>query len=859
MKKTFTILVIIIAIFLATNINAQITYQKIYGTSTKMNCGFGNKLAIKGDLAVLPSNVSSSEGIVTIFRYNNNTWETEQVLTGSSHFGLGSSSMGSGSPVGIANGQIIIGEYEYSNGKVEIYGFDGSSWNLEQTILSDDNSFGKILSVDNDILVVSSDVNYHQYKYNGTEWVEENILPTLGYNLLVKDNIIALSYSGDSEYAPNNGAVVIYNYNNGVIDSIQKLNVSTLDTSAAFGNSLAIENDMMVIGAQCDYNYTHDVETAGRIFVFNLNAGLWELSTSIETEGIPDEDDYFGSSVSIYDGDIYAGESSYASNEGRVLKLEYDGSDWQSTDITPYEVGTGDYFARTSCFDSGNLLVGAFFDDDMGTNLGAAYIFDLCRSTGPDQNHEICEGESVLIDGTSYNTTTSVEERLTNAKGCDSIIVHNITVLSLPNVSANASQTEICEGEEITLYGGGATTYTWDNAVTNNVAFAPTSTTTYTVTGSDGNCENTAQIEVVYNALPIVIANASSTSICEGEEVTLYGSGATTYTWDNSVSDNVAFTPTSTVTYTVTGSDENCENTAQIEVVYNALPTVIANTSITTICEGEEITLYGSGATSYTWDNGVTDNTAFAPTSTTSYTVIGNDGNCENTDQITITVNSLPTVVANASVTTICEGEEVTLYGSGTASYTWDNGVTDNTAFTPTSTTTYTVTGTDGTCENTDQIEIIVNALPEQPTIILYGNELMSSATEGNQWYYTSVALSGETNQTFAPTINGDYYVEVTINGCSTMSEVYTYSSVGIDKIKSSKLSIYPNPSNGFINIEADHILKIEIIDITGRTVKYINTDTNKTTIDLSSQQQGTYFIKITTSNGVELSKLILK
>jgi Zn-dependent metalloprotease len=76
---------------------------------------------------------------------------------------------------------------------------------------------------------------------------------------------------------------------------------------------------------------------------------------------------------------------------------------------------------------------------------------------------------------------------------------------------------------------------------------------------------------------------------------------------------------------------------------------------------------------------------------------------------VTATVNALPTVVANATSTSICSGDPVTLTGSGASTYNWDNGVTDGLAFVPTITTTYTVTGNDGTCTNTDQITITVN------------------------------------------------------------------------------------------------------------------------------------------------------
>jgi gliding motility-associated-like protein len=76
-------------------------------------------------------------------------------------------------------------------------------------------------------------------------------------------------------------------------------------------------------------------------------------------------------------------------------------------------------------------------------------------------------------------------------------------------------------------------------------------------------------------------------------------------------------------------------------------------------------------------------------------------------------VNPLPNVFAGNDIV-ICENETVILTGSGAATYTWDNGVTNGVSFTPAvGTLTYTVTGTSaGGCINTDQVDVTVNPLP---------------------------------------------------------------------------------------------------------------------------------------------------
>ena len=178
----------------------------------------------------------------------------------------------------------------------------------------------------------------------------------------------------------------------------------------------------------------------------------------------------------------------------------------------------------------------------------------------------------------------------------------------------------------------------------------------------------------------------SDNTICDGNSVTLSGSGANSYSWDNGLGagQSHSVSPSFITTYIVTGTDANgCSNTDNIIVTVNALPNVNAGSDIT-ICDGNSVTLSGSGANSYSWDNGITDGVAFIPgLGITTYTVTGTDANgCSNTDQVDVIVNALPNVNAGSD-NTICDGNSVTLSGSGAVSYIWDNGITDGVAFIP--------------------------------------------------------------------------------------------------------------------------------------------------------------------------------
>ncbi|ASS48209.1 MAG: hypothetical protein CHH17_05550 [Candidatus Fluviicola riflensis] len=365
-----------------------------------------------------------------------------------------------------------------------------------------------------------------------------------------------------------------------------------------------------------------------------------------------------------------------------------------------------------------------------------------------------------------------------NTCGSSPLQTLGITTHSLPVVSANASVASLCAGQPLTLTGTGASSYNWDNSVSNGVVFNPLVTTTYTVTGTDINgCTDNDQITVTVNALPNVMANTTASAVCSGNPITLSGSGATSYVWNNGVTNNVSFVPSATTTYTVTGTDAaGCSNSTGVTVTVNNSPLVQAGND-QTVCQGTAVTLAGSGASSYTWDNGITNNTPFTTMATATYIVTGTDGNgCTDKDTVGVNVNTSPTVTASATAAAICIGTPVTLTGSGATSYSWNNGVINNNAFSPSATQTYTVTGTDGNgCTDTDQITISVNGLPTvvanaTSTNLCPGSPVTLTGSGANSYTWSNGVLNGVA---ITPAATTNYTVTGTdANGCSNTAQV---------------------------------------------------------------------------------------
>jgi hypothetical protein len=126
----------------------------------------------------------------------------------------------------------------------------------------------------------------------------------------------------------------------------------------------------------------------------------------------------------------------------------------------------------------------------------------------------------------------------------------------------------------------------------------------YTVIGKTaGYVSEPVNVDVIVHPIPVI--TAESTSICEGQSVSLYASGAETYEWSNGESgDSINVSPTMSTVYTVAGSSSGCTSDSVAAIVtVHPLPLV----NITTIQNGSLTFLDAFGAElTYVWSTGET-------------------------------------------------------------------------------------------------------------------------------------------------------------------------------------------------------------------------------------------------------------
>ena len=473
------------------------------------------------------------------------------------------------------------------------------------------------------------------------------------------------------------------------------------------------------------------------------------------------------------------------------------------------------------------------------------------------------------------------------------------TTNSLTGVSAGPDLFN-CNSQAITLNGSGALNYYWNQNVSNGVAFVPTATANYTLTGFNANgCSAWDETTVTLGQLSI---NAGQdVSVCPGDTVVLSATGAQSYTWNNSVINNQPFVATQSGTYIATGVDGSCTDTDTLLINVLPLPQINAGND-TVLCAGGLVTLTARGGQNYSWNNGIQNAVAFTALSTQTCVVTGyNASGCANQDTLEVIANAVPNIDAGADIA-LCTGQSVVLNAVGGINLQWNNGVQDGVPFVPSSSGTYSVTGmsNDG-CYGSDSLILTVNNTPDisagLDVVICQGDSVILQANGGSTYQWSNGANNGEiisptqtitlgvtgyngvgcsntdsmtitvnnpsqntitANALDTYTLNGisyqtsGTYTQILPNaqGCdSTITLILTLEHTGFEEFESTSLSLHPNPAHEsiLVSIPASFIgAKAQVFDAFGKEISGFDLNALSQSFDCSQLARGTYFIRVT-------------
>ena len=280
---------------------------------------------------------------------------------------------------------------------------------------------------------------------------------------------------------------------------------------------------------------------------------------------------------------------------------------------------------------------------------------------------------------------------------------------------------------------------------------------------------------------PIVqIITTSSDTICENDLVILNGQGANSYTWSHNIIGGNSFSPQNDTTYILTGINTNgCEGSDSITFKVIDYPTLSTNVTDSVICEGGVISLSQTNNGAFgNWANQYQDNIPIQLNQTTTFTYTAyNSINCFTTSERTVTVNPNPVLQTNGFDSTICMGDSVNYWAFGTDSIYWNNGIDNNSYFTPTSSNFYQVVGINSAnCRDSLGFNLTINAVPNVTA--------NASTTEQCTGEYNRIFGNGAQNYIWNNNYNDNSYIQLSnstmfivegtdANGCSNIDSIF--------------------------------------------------------------------------------------
>lgn len=385
--------------------------------SDSLVLGFGVSVSLQDNRAL----IGTRSDIALVFEYDGVNWNQTAVITPNTQLGGDF-----GASVSLYGDRALIGAYLESengsqSGAAYVFDYVGGSWlesqNLTPTDIASGDFFGFSLSLSEERALVSSlqdDDNgaysgsVYVFDYSGDEWLQSHKLTSIqgtafeefGYSVSLSGNRALIGAVGTNS---NDGSAYVFDFNGS--DWAQTHQFSPTDLFTYFGNAVSLSGDRALIGAYLD---NENGTQSGAAFVYDFYDSAWfqtqKLLSSLQSDG-----DLFGCAVSLSGDRAVIGakdDDSIGSNSGAAYVFDYDGQNWEETQKTTGFIGAAfDEFGYALSVSGNRVIVGAYNDDDNRLGTGSAYIFEhvnnqweLMQKIIPDDS-VFNFGQAVSIEG----------------------------------------------------------------------------------------------------------------------------------------------------------------------------------------------------------------------------------------------------------------------------------------------------------------------------------------------------------------------------------------------------------------------------------------------------------------------------
>ena len=380
---------------------------------------FGYSVSISGDTVVVGAYADDANGFTSGSAYifyrdqgGPDNWGAVKKIIASD--GAGEDRFGYS--VSISGDTVVIGAYGDNDngirsGSAYIFYRDQGwpdNWGQVKKITASDGAaddfFSNSVSISGDTVVVGAPNDDDNGTYSGSAYIfdrdqggidnwgqVQKIVASdgaerneFGYSVSISGDTVVVGAPFDDDNGLNSGSAYVFYRDQGGADTwgqVTKITASDGTAPDEFGRSVSINGDTVVVGAFRDDDNGIGSGSAYIFYRDQGGTGTWGQVTKI-TASDGTADDRFGYSVSISGDTVLVGayyDNDDGTNSGSAYVFYRDqGStdNWgQVTKINPSDGAEQDYFGYSVSVSADTVVVGAYRDDDNGIDSGSAYIY----------------------------------------------------------------------------------------------------------------------------------------------------------------------------------------------------------------------------------------------------------------------------------------------------------------------------------------------------------------------------------------------------------------------------------------------------------------------------------------------------
>jgi hypothetical protein len=506
----------------------------------------------------------------------------------------------------------------------------------------------------------------------------------------------------------------------------------------------------------------------------------------------------------------------------------------------------------------------------------AGTVSDLTALGSNIQWYATSTGGTALSAGTAFTNGLAYYASQTSG-ACESTDRLEVTVtINSPAAPTGSATQEFCNTGTVAELITAGSDIQWYTTSTGGSALDLTAALvngTYYASQTISGCESADRFTVAVTInIPAAPAGNTNQNFCGSALVSDIAISGSNITWYDAASAGNVLLPTTALvdglTYYANQTISGCESLNQLEVTVsvNAIPSAPTVAVTQEFCNGATIAELAVTGTALTWYASAVSSAPLSSSTSmsngTTYFATQTVNGCESSDrlEVTVTINA-PVAPSGNPTQTFCSAatvNDLNATGTDVAWYSTATGGTPLASSAALSNGTYYASQTINGCESANRLAVavtvtILNSNVTQSGITLTATQSVANYTwvdcnNGNQ------PIAGASGQSYTPTANGSYAVEIDLNGCSTISSCVQITTVGLEEDKVEMLNIQPNPTSGMLIITVSQPTDAVVTASNGTIITTLKLE-GETVLDATKYATGVYYLRTSEGQTVKFIK----